>query len=182
MTIFRVADGSMLADVPFGEQTQRGGQALNLDFSHDGRLLATANGSDVTVGIWSVPDLRLVSSFSINDGEFRAVASSVAFSPDDSRLVAGTGKLGPDVLVAFNVADGSRVWSRDVWSQDDLGCSEVGDVKFSPDGTELVEACLHGSNAILDAASGRLITVLGTASRGVGSVDYYDNDHILIGD
>lgn len=61
-------------------------------------------------------------------------------------------------------------------------CSEVGDVKFSPDGTELVEACLHGSNAILDAASGRLITVLGTASRGVGSVDYYDNDHILIGD
>jgi WD40 repeat protein len=179
VTIFRVADGTMLADVPMGGQGPGGGHAMNLDFSHDGRLLATANGSDVTVGVWSVPELGLVSSFSLHDSEFAAVVSFVAFSPDDSRLVAVTGNapVSGNVVVTSNVADGSRVWS-----QDRLDCYQVGDVRFSPDGTQIVEGCLSGSNGILDAATGRLITVLGKASRGVGSVDYYDNDHILIGD
>jgi len=181
VTLFRVADGTMVADVPLGEKAPGGGQAMSLDFSHDGRLLATSDGRDLTASIWSVPDLDLglVSSFKVDDSQYWAVASFVAFSPDDSRLVAVVrdSPVGANVLVAFNVADGSRLWSQAV-----VGCTQVGDVKFSPDGTQIVEACLRGTNGIFDADTGRLITELGTASRGVGSVDYYDDDHILIGD
>lgn len=186
VTIFRIADGAMLANLPSSGQAPDGGPAMSpamsLDFSHDGRLLAIANGSDVAT--WSVPDLRLVSSFSIKDSQYPTVflpaaVSFVAFSPDDSRLVAvtGTSYVRANVVVVSNVADGSQVWSQVI-----LNCTQVGDVKFSPDGTQIAEACMDGPNGILDAATGRLTAVLGTASRGVGSVDFYDNDHVVIGD
>jgi WD40 repeat protein len=175
VTVFRVADGAMLADVPVSGQAQSGVQALGLDFSHDGQLVATANGSDETVSIWSIPDLRLVRSISVQYDEFVGVPSSLAFSPDDSRVAVAT-KGGVSL---WTVADGSRVWSQ---AGPQPICDGIGEVKFSPDGTELAKACLDGSNGIINATTGRATPALGTASHGVGSVSYYDDDHILIGD
>jgi WD40 repeat protein len=176
VTVFRVADGALLADVPVSGQAQSGVHALGLDFSHDGQLVATANGSDDTVNIWSVPDLGLVSTISVRYEQFRGVASSVAFSPDDSLVAVATN----DGVTLWTVADGSRVWSEGGPLR--MRCEGIGEVKFSPDGTELAKACLDGSNGVLSAETGQFTPAFGTASHGVGSVSYYDNDHLLIGD
>jgi len=173
VTLFTVADGAVLADVPVDGQAPDNGQATALDFSHDGQLLATADGSNATANIWSVPDLGLVRSISVRPDQYKRAGSSIAFSPDDSRVATVTG----NVVAMWNVADGSPVWSQAI-----PFCSQVGDVMFSPDGTQLVEACLDGPNGILSATTGRMSPALGTASHGVGSVSYFDDDRILIGD
>jgi WD40 repeat protein len=99
--------------------------------------------------------------------------SAVRFSPDDTHLVTAEW----DTVTVWNVADGSRVWSRPLSS-----CEQLGEVMFSPDGSQVVSACNSGLNRILRASDGSLIQEMGMAPPGPGSVSYYDDDHILIGD
>lgn len=173
VTLFRVADGAVLADVVVSGPGQDGWAAQALDFSHNGRLLVTADGRERAANIWSVPDLRLVSSIPLQENGEGRPTSAVAFSPDDSRVIT----VNANVVSLWNVADTTQVWSQPM-----TACYNIGDVRFSPDGAQLVEACLMGSNSVLSSADGRVTSALGTASFGVGSVSYYDDDHILIGD
>jgi WD40 repeat protein len=128
----------------------------------------TGDFSWLDVQIWSVVDFSRVRSMQSGTG-----VSAVRFSPDDTRLVTADW----DTVTVWNVADGSRAWSRRLSS-----CEQLGEVMFSPDGSQVVSACNSGLNRILRASDGSLIQEKGNAPPGPGSVSYYDDDHILIGD
>lgn len=166
--VYRVADGALLAELPVSAGVQHNGRSVAPDFSHDGRLLVTAGGNNASVEIWSVPEFHRLRAISTNDvwGVF-----SVRFSLDDTRVVVSR----LDSVAMWNVADGSLLWSR---HQDE----PTGELTFSPDGTLVVGA---GSSAarIWNAANGTLVQELRESEyEWNGSLSYYDDDHLLIGD
>ncbi|MEO8903139.1 MAG: WD40 repeat domain-containing protein [Polyangiaceae bacterium] len=202
MVVYRVADGSLLADLQVSEALSSSWapapapRFVSPDFSHDGRLLVTAGGIDGGVDIWSVPDFHRVRRLSLD------WATSVRFSPDDTRLVA-VGSWPPppgpprsaETITVWNVADGALLWSQplNTYGGTYPGPSPAagapggtGDAMFSPNGTEVVSAGMLGNTAtsVWNATTGALIQELSQSDppAGSGSLSFYDDDHILIGD
>jgi WD40 repeat protein len=161
--VFSLKDGSLLADLPLS----CGGYAVGVDFSNDGRLLATSGEWD-PIEVWSVPDFQRHRSF-----ERGTTTYSVRFSPDDARLVTG----GYSALEMLDVAEGGLVWSKGL---------PMRDAMFSPDGTQLVSSGTDSSSTtkLWDATDGALLQDLNEGATNVraGSVSFYDADHILTND
>ncbi|MEE2709114.1 MAG: caspase family protein [Gemmatimonadota bacterium] len=98
--------------------------------SHDGRWLASGSGHDESIRLWDLPNRRLAGTLNAHTG----LVSSIAFSPDASRLVSGSW----DSTV--------RVWDLDrkqlvgTFLED----CPVWTVAFSPDGQWLVAGTDNG--------------------------------------
>jgi RNA polymerase sigma factor (sigma-70 family) len=123
--------------------------ALALD--RDGKTLATA-GADQTVRLWDLATGQQLHSLD-QPGE----AAGVAFSPDSKNLAALW--TGQDAgLIVWDVEKGKALWRGTV-----LGAKggAVGAVAFSPDGTRVAAQFDGGVTYVFDAASGKLVFVLG---------------------
>lgn len=122
---------------------RHGGVALDVEFSPDGTLLASASG--VTRGgggggirLWAVPQglpvLEVEEESAVLGG---GIVSKVAFSPDGARLASASGW-----------TDAVRLWS--VETGEELAVlrgheSPVNSVAFSPDGVRVAsEPCGYG--------------------------------------
>jgi eukaryotic-like serine/threonine-protein kinase len=123
--------------IPLAKQGNRH-RPFGYAFSHDGRLLAEASGSD-WVGIWETRTGNAVRAFKTNPW-----ASCVSFSPGNQWLAAGSGWWHGEEGFTLQKRRGSlQVWDvatgRDVLPVQDFPINVWG-VAFSPDGRFLAAA------------------------------------------
>ncbi len=120
-------DDILLWDLRTGAQrfrmTGHKGRINSLDFSPDGRRLASASW-DGTAGLW---DVATGKRLAILHGNLLGV-NSVAFSPDGQRLAAGT---GDGFIKLWDVADGQEVLTL-------TGSRDINQVAFLPEDETLV--------------------------------------------
>jgi WD40 repeat protein len=127
-----------------GYLTHEEGFVKDIDFSPDGRRLASA-GVDRAVHVWDVDELREVDRFDLPDQ-----VGAVAYSPSGRYLVSG-GRF-PEIIV-FDTAQGQiRMRLKATSTTEDLA--------FSPDGHLLASAHADSRIRFWEAESGRLLAVL----------------------
>ena len=104
-------------------------------FSFDGRLIATV--SDKGAGVWELASRRQLALLEVLPAKS---VTSLAFSPDDQRLVTGFNTGG-------ELQPGLRVWDFQI-GRDLLGLynqgSWIGWTEFSPDGNNLLGVSFYG--------------------------------------
>ena len=143
---------------------------LDVKFSPDGTMLATANG-DGTVGLWNAASATLVATLpGASPGRSASLAGSVAFSPDGSMLAtshnAGTVSLwsiaSKQVVATLPATAGQRVYS----------------LAFSPDGSMLatgsspIGAGASGTVELWNVARRTMVTTLARTSTGPGALAF----------
>lgn len=169
-----------LYDLRTGRQTHKlhsYGHINDLDFSSDGKLLATAEpGSVFGAFIWNVAADGIVSSLK-EDG-----ALSVRFSPSDDKLVAVGIYSG---RVVFWKLDPTHRF-QGVWEGRPSGPPLTGhnggvvSLDFSPNGRTLVTLSDDGKLRLWDVATRKLIGAPLPVSNTGGSVHFFpDGKHVL---
>ncbi len=109
-----------------------------LAFSHDGRMMAVANGASLK--IWRISDGKKIFDRQGSDGTYL----TVAFSPDDAFLAAGnTGKIVK--LIFIPTGDESTLSGH---------AAPVTGVAFSPDGKLIASGSRDGDVKLWDMATG----------------------------
>ena len=148
-----------------------------LAFSHDGTTLAAAGYADnqyvgAPVSLWNLATDQLVTTLhgpvhsSVSDQNLQA--DSVAFSPDDRTVAAGSD--ANSVIVRYT---GVRLWDVAAGTATTLTTTGGGAVAFSPDGKTLATANANGANVQLwDTATRRLITTITFPSSPTGAVPF----------
>jgi WD40 repeat protein len=105
------------------------GDIHSLTISHDGKsLLAGTEGTKAI--LWNISSGKLLRTFSCSDKEYTGTVESVAFSPDDRKVLAGAAKQA----FLFDIGSGARLRTFD--SSD--GSTYA--VAFSPDGRHVLTA------------------------------------------
>jgi WD40 repeat protein/DNA-binding SARP family transcriptional activator len=169
-----------LYDLRTGRQTHKlvsYGSINDLDFSSDGKLLATAEfGNFGSAFIWNVADELIVSS--LKDG----FPLSVRFSPRDDKLVA----VGiTSSRVVFSKLDPTHRF-QGAWAAPPVGQPLTGhnggvdSLDFSPNGRTLVTLSDDGKLRLWDVDTRKLIGAPLPVSNTGGSVHYFpDGKHVL---
>jgi hypothetical protein len=114
---------------------------LGVQFSPDGKLLASAGGLDGTARVWEVATGKLLHKFNLPDKD---TVNGVAFSPD-GKMVAACGFKGK--LPVWDVVTGKQV---DVFAGVEARCLE-----YSPDGKTLAWGSSPQSVRLRDLATGK---------------------------
>jgi WD40 repeat protein len=142
------------------------GSTQEIDFSPDGRLLASAALAGGAT-IWDVAKLR-----SVNSVPGAIAAFAVRFSPD-GKLVGVGGSSGKVVL--WDAGFGKRV------GQPLAGHGgSVHSIAFDPDGSRLATASADGKLRLWDLGTRRLIGAPIPGSTRGGSVEFFpDGKHVL---
>jgi WD40 repeat protein len=139
-----------------------------LDFSHDGKTLATGSGEPSRSGeikLWSTENGQLVRALKEPHSD---VVYAIEFSPDDQQIASGA---SDRFVKIFNVADGAFVRSFEGHTHHVLG------VSWRADGRVLVSAGADAVVKIWNVRTGdQMFTVQGfnkevTAIRFVGETD-----------
>jgi WD40 repeat protein/CHAT domain-containing protein len=123
---------------PDGKQIVSGGRDAKDTFSAEGLRILSGKAADGTLKLWDAVTGGLIHTFS---GQPNAV-TSVAFSPDGKRVVAGS--VNSTVSVSGLEERGA---------EDQL--EPVRSVAFSPDGRRIASACLNGVIETWDSATGQ---------------------------
>lgn len=127
MKLWRVSDGALLRTLLLGGTV--------IEFSPDGRLLLSG-GAGPTV-LYRLSDGELLLSLFAGEGH-----STVAFSPDGSKLVTAGTDSGSDEIVRIFELDGELLHEL---GPPQLGGSGVIGIEFTPDGAHLVAGSLVGA-------------------------------------
>jgi WD40 repeat protein len=144
--------------------------------SSDGARLVSG-GADKTMKLWDIATGRLLRTFEGHQGW----VNSVAFSPDGSRILSGSG-LQDHTLRLWDAASGKLIRS---WKAHSRG---LGSVAFSPDGALLLSAGEKselnreddsGALSLWDAASGQLIRVFEHSGRVTSAAFSLDGTRII---
>ena len=105
--LWNVADGKLVWDNKEHKET-----VVDIAFSHDGKMLASTS-DDKTIKLWNVAERRLMRTMKVAEH-----VQSVAFSPDDKRLITGgrdkpmIGELLQEIFgdSKFNPGVSARLW------------------------------------------------------------------------
>ena len=169
-----------LYDVRTGSQTGKlvGYWSItDLDFSPDGKLLATATLGTTSAFIWDVARQSIVSSLSGAGFSF-----AVRFSPRDGKLVA-VGEISGRVV--FWKLDPTHRF-QGAWAARPVGQPLTGhnggvnSLDFAPRGSTLVTLSDDGKLRLWDVATRKLIGAGLPASNTGGSVQFFpDGKHVL---
>jgi WD40 repeat protein/tRNA A-37 threonylcarbamoyl transferase component Bud32 len=116
------------------------GPVYSAAFSHDGTRLATG-AQDMTARVWDASDGRML--FALKGHKYSLV-SSVAFSPDGSRLASASGGLDKRIKL-WDLTTGQEVLTLKGHTDG------VESVAFSADGHRLVSASTDGTVKVWDA-------------------------------
>ena len=168
-----------LYDLRTGRQTAKLGGSwsiTDLDFSPDGKLLATATLSG-TVYVWDVASQNIVSSLS-----GAGVTLAVRFSPRDGKLVAVGDSSGRVVFWRLDPTHRFEgAWAaRPIGQQLKGHNGGVDSLDFAPRGSTLVTLSDDGKLRLWDLATRKLIGAALQASNTGGTVHFFpDGKHVL---
>jgi WD40 repeat protein/serine/threonine protein kinase len=135
LRLYRTADGELTRTLPGHGRIIRG-----LDFSRDGKLLASVGG-DTKVNVWELASGKSVTSF----GHEVVDGCSVAFSPDGKKLAVG----GINRVEIYRLPTGTREEGTDALA----GMSAIWALTFSPDGKVLAVGDEFGGVLLYDTAT-----------------------------
>jgi predicted dienelactone hydrolase len=157
--VWDIASGILLLDIPLPSFV------MDVAISPDGTLLAAAAGDGI-IRLWELGTGTLHSELHVHSG----IVSSIAFSPDGTRLVSG----GADTRL-WDVASGEQLYLFEG------PAGEVVDVAFSADGRLVVTG--GGSHTLVfwDTATGAPLAVreVDVADNFVGSVAFNADSTLL---
>jgi WD40 repeat protein len=164
MKIWNISDGRELAAARMPKRWH-----LAASFSPDGRHLLTG-GFRLDLGLFGWTAAGEIEVWNPETGrEERSLAQPgqpvfcLAFSPDGSSLVAGSGPVGDETRGLPRGAGAATLWSTTDWRQQRrIGSHEAGlfSVEFTPDGKRLVTAGVHMPVRLWDVAGGREVLKL----------------------
>ena len=164
---FSTAHAQHINAVPVHTFTAHTGEARELTFSPDGKLLATSS-IDSTVRLWRVADQKLVAIL-----RHPVSITSVAFSPDSRSLVSGSydGQLRLWDVTTGTLTRSFKANSETVWSVD-----------FAPDGQRVASTGEDKTIRIWRASDGALLHTLVGHTANVWRVMFSpDAAHIVSG-
>ena len=145
-------------------QTGHSGPVRAVEFSTDGKLLATSSDSEVI--LW---DMQTGQELRSLPGTF--AQSRHAISPDGKIIVTNS----QDKLVVWDLHSGKRLRSLD-------GVGGTWCLAFSPDGKELAEAGWDGQVGVWNLAEGRRLRQLDNTSKWSFAVAYSpDGSRLAVG-
>jgi WD40 repeat protein len=119
-----------------------------LDFSPDGKLLATTSTQTLAVKIWDWRNRRIVRAFQRPQGSNLGSTESVRFSPDGRLLASCSDPSGPNRSITriWNATSGEVV--HDIEEPYSGGCEAIA---FFPDGTVLARIAIRRADDIHDS-------------------------------
>lgn len=163
-----ILSGLTTLEVPPQEFKGHKGDLWGVDFSPDGKYLATGS-NDKTARLWDLASGQTIRVFSGHTGEL----GEVVFSPDGKYLLSGS---ADKTARLWDVASGETV---QIFSGH---TGSVDSVAFSPDGKYIVTAGSDATARIWDVASGRTLHVLTGHSEYVTRVAFSpDGKYVLTG-
>ncbi len=147
-------------------------QAPGVDYSPDGKLIASIEYFGGEVKIWDAENYQLLHTF---PGEPDALAADIVFNPDGKLLATSIIKYvdviesdGKSVrypttkIVFWDVVNEQIVYSLDGKAHQTLTANISGHIAFSPDGRRLATANFTGLPRVFDVASQEeLLTLVG---------------------
>ena len=139
------------------------GEVKHVDFSNDGRLLASGSTDDSVI-VWDVATHKPRTTLS---GHGRDV-NWVDFSPDGTTLATAS----DDGTVKIWSLDGSKGRSGFIQSGDDTPDGYVLSLQYSPDGKTLATGHTNGSVQLRDALNGTVLHTFQGHKSYVLSVDF----------
>jgi WD40 repeat protein/DNA-binding CsgD family transcriptional regulator len=142
------------------------GSILTIDFSPDGKTLATGD-TDYTVHLWNVATSEQTLSWQGHEDWIR----SVRFSPDGTLLATGS---EDQTIRLWEVSTGRCLKTLEGHT------SWVRAVAFSADGQRLASASEDKTARIWDVATGKCLMVLGGHTRTVRSVAFSPDGKLLV--
>ena len=116
-----------------------------LDFSPDGKFLATTSTQTLHVHIWDWRNQRIVRTFERPQGSDLLTTEPIRFSPDGRLLASCSSRSGPNYSVTriWNTATGEFV--HDIEEPNNGSCQAI---VFSPDGKHLIRAMSRPARAL----------------------------------
>ncbi len=151
-----------------------------VDWSPDGRYLATAQGDDSTnagvIKLWDASSGQPVRTL----GKHSCPATCLSFSPDGKHLVSGCGL--PPQLATRQSSCEIKLW--DVVSGNEIRrlpghINYVLAVAFSPDGKRLVSSGNDGTNHLWDPLTGKLLESLSGHQESVTELTFNPTGTLL---
>ena len=148
----------------------------DVDFSHNGRLMAVA-GADGRTRVFSVPGYRLVDSYLQE-----TTAWTAAFSPDGRTLAIGDA----DGTVYLYAVHPQRSQAQALLEQPRAklsllgGTQPIAGVVFTADGKELIAAGQDGTIRIWNMPSGALTATISAGGGQIMALDYDSSLQLIV--
>ncbi len=163
----RVQVVSLKTGLPmFPQATGNRGDVMSIDWSPDGRLLATATKAG-TVGLWDAADGRLIRELAVE----RGYLYSVRFSPDGTRLIAG----GCDQTThLFDVATGRQISTPTTEHRDTISVAV-----YHPGGLFIAAGGFDGEARVVNVSTGDLVAQPLLHGTGVIGMDFSPDGRTL---
>lgn len=184
------------------------GNSNAVEFSNDGRLLASAGGADHTLNLWNIATSQKLHSMTLPSS-----IGWIEFSPDDQEIAVcshhknafvfstATGDTIKELQVPGNDSWSARyndegtklvtgqlngsvtVWDRATWQADYTSTKHIGIVRcaeFSHNGKWIGTASADTYCKILDATTGDTVRVLRGHTALANCIDFSPNDSLAV--
>jgi len=143
------------------------------------------NGNNLAVGTFD----NVIRVFNVNNGreiltlKSQESISSIAFSPDGSKIASVSGSLGDNTAKVWNASNGNLLINQTLGRINSFTgkpLASMQSVKFSPNGNSLIIADRFSGIIILDVNSGRVIRTISMVNEEVESIDVSRDGKIIV--